>query len=243
MPPLPPRRDFECLPESTRRARQAGFGANPAVLFPLVTASGSFPAIIPLSLLEAMRNLDTPVEDGLDDLAEELVTKRLGLSSTVAAQIERYRRAAQREERVDGDEVVAVFRLVSRRADADLVYADAGRRTARYAAREVPALRRGVVRIAPAGLRRRLGMAAAARVAGRLLNATLRPHGDLARVEMRESLATRADAAGHGCRYYGAAFAELLRVLSGFEGAMVHEGCQGRGDSTCRWSASRAEGY
>ncbi|MCL4865983.1 MAG: hypothetical protein KJZ47_08830 [Gemmatimonadales bacterium] len=226
-----------------RRARQAGFGANAALLFPLVTGSGSFPAIIPLSLLEAMRNLDTPVEDGLDDLAEELVTKRLGLSSTVAAQIERYRRAAQREERIPGDEVVAVFRLVSRRADADLVYADAGRRTARYAARGVPALRRFLVRLAPKGLRRRLGVASAARVAGRLLNATLRPHGELARVEMRESLATRAAAAGQGCRFYGAAFAELLRVLSGFEGAMVHEGCQARGDSTCRWSASPAEGY
>lgn len=208
-----------------------------------MTGSGSFPAIIPLSLLEAMRNLDTPVEDGLDDLAEELVTKRLGLSTTVAAQIARYRRAAERDERIGDDEVVAVFRLVSRRADAELVYADAGRRTARYAARGVPALRRGLLRLAPTGLRRKLGMTAAAQVAGRLLNATLRPHGEVARVEMRESLATRAEAAGNGCRFYGAAFAELLRVLSGFEGAMVHEGCQGRGDSSCRWSAARAEGY
>jgi len=212
-------------------------------LFPSVTGSGSFPAIIPLSLLEAMRNLDTPVEDGLDELAEELVSKRLGLSTTVAAQIARYRRAAEREERIGDDEVVAVFRLVGRRADAELVYADAGRRTARYAARGVPALRRGLLRIAPAGLRRKLGMTAASQVAGRLLNATLRPHGEVARVEMRESLATRAEAAGHGCRFYGAAFAELLRVLSGFEGAMVHEGCQGRGDTTCRWSAARVEGY
>ncbi len=225
------------------RARQAGFTATAALLFPTVTGSGSFPAIIPLSLLEAMRNLDTPVEDGLDDLAEELVTKRLGLSLTVAAQIDRYRVSARREERVGAEEVVAIFRLVGRRGDADLVYADAGRRTARYAAREVSGFRRGLLRIAPGGLRRKLGMASAAQVASRFLHATLRPHGDVARVEMRESLATRAEAAGSGCRFYGAAFAELLRVLSGFEGAMVHEGCQGRGDSTCRWAAARAEGY
>ena len=37
-------------------------------------------AIIPLSLLEALRNLDTPVEDGLEELAGEIVSKRLGLS-------------------------------------------------------------------------------------------------------------------------------------------------------------------
>ena len=42
-------------------------------------------AVIPLSLLEAIRNLDTPVEDGLDERSPELVAKRLGLSSTVAA--------------------------------------------------------------------------------------------------------------------------------------------------------------
>ena len=52
------------------------------------------PALIPLSLLEAMRNLDTPVEDGLEELAEEIVVRRLGLSPTVAAQIQRYRQAA-----------------------------------------------------------------------------------------------------------------------------------------------------
>jgi len=208
-----------------------------------VTGSGTFPAIIPLSLLEAMRNLDTPVDDGLDELADEMVAKRLGLSLTVAAQIQRYRETARRQDRVEADEVVAVFRLVSRRADSDLVFADAGRRTARYAARHVSAIRRGLLQVVPGGLRRRLGLRAAAEAADRMLNATLRPHGASARVEMRESLATRAQAVGPGCLFYGAAFAELLRVLSGFEGAMVHEGCQGKGDSTCRWSAAAAEVY
>lgn len=208
-----------------------------------MTGSGSFPAIIPLSLLEAMRNLDTPVEDGLDEIAEELVTKRLGLSPTVLAQIQRYQAAARAGDRVAADEVVAVFRLVSRRTDADLVFADAGRRVARYAAREVSGPRRTLTRVLPRGLRRHFGVAAARRVADRALSASLRPHGESARVEMRESLASRAGSAGTGCRFYSAAFAELLRVLAGFEGAMVHEGCMGRGDTTCRWSAVAAEGY
>ena len=54
------------------------------------------PAFIPLSLLEAIRNLDTPLEDGLDELSPEIVSKRLGLSPTVAAQIERYRAGGEK---------------------------------------------------------------------------------------------------------------------------------------------------
>jgi hypothetical protein len=100
-----------------------------------VPTPAAVPAILPLSLLEAIRNLDTPVEDGLDELASEIVVRRLGLSPTVAAQIQRYRAAADKDGTVDLDEVVSVIRLVSRRPDAALVFADAGRRAARYAAR------------------------------------------------------------------------------------------------------------
>ena len=77
-----------------------------------VTTATAVPAIIPLSLLEAIRNLDTPVEDGLEELAEEIVVRRLGLSPTVAAQIQRYRQAADRDVAIDLDEVVSVLRLV-----------------------------------------------------------------------------------------------------------------------------------
>ena len=69
-------------------------------------------AIIPLCLLEAMRNLDTPIDDGLAELAQEMVSKRLGLSSTVALQIERYREAAEKDGSIALDEAVSVFRLV-----------------------------------------------------------------------------------------------------------------------------------
>ena len=92
-----------------------------------MSTSTAVPALIPLSLLEAIRNLDTPVEDGLEELAEEMVVRRLGLSPTVAAQIQRYRAAAERDGAVELDEAVSVLRLVGRRPDAALVFADAGR--------------------------------------------------------------------------------------------------------------------
>lgn len=200
-------------------------------------------AIIPLSLLEAMRNLDTPIDDGLAELASEMVAKRLGLSTTVASQIERYRLRAERGETIPLEEAISVFRLVSRRQDADLVFADAGRRAARYAARIGSGLYRGLVRASPRPIRRRLGVRAAARVADRIFWAELRPSGTLAEVTLRDSLATEAGVVGPGCGFYGAAFAELMRVLSGFEGAMLHERCRAGGDQVCGWRATTVEGY
>ncbi|MGH7580987.1 MAG: hypothetical protein ACREM9_12485, partial [Gemmatimonadales bacterium] len=73
-----------------------------------MTTSPAVPALIPLSLLEAIRNLDTPVEDGLDELAEEIAVRRLGLSPTVAAQIQRYKQTAERDGAVDADEAISV---------------------------------------------------------------------------------------------------------------------------------------
>lgn len=188
-----------------------------------------------------MRNLDTPIDDGLAELAQEIVSKRLGLSNTVALQIERYREAAQRDESIALDEAVSVFRLVSRRPDAQLVFADAGRRAARLAARTAGGS--AALRLGPRPLRRRLGVRAARRVARRMFWADLTPLGPLAEVRLADSLAMRAGATGDGCYFYGAVFAELLRVLAGFEGAMLHDHCRARGDATCYWRAAAVEGY
>jgi hypothetical protein len=204
-------------------------------------STDSAPAILPLSLLEAMRNLDTPIDDGLSELAPELVSKRLGLSTTVASQIERYRDAAEHGDTVTQDEVVSVFRLVSRRPDAQLVFADAGRRAARYAAKRAGG--RSLLKASPRPLRRRLGVRVAARIARQMFWAEIKPLGQLAEVRLPESLALRAGAQGDGCYFYGAVFAELLRVLSGFEGAMLHDRCRAKGDNTCYWRAAAVEGY
>ena len=41
----------------------------------------------------------------------------------------------------------------------------------------------------------------------------------------------------------GAAYGELLRRLTGFEGAMLHERCRARGDEACVWQSAAAEIY
>jgi len=208
-----------------------------------VPTPAAVPALLPLSLLEAIRNLDTPVEDGLDELAEEIVVRRLGLSPTVAAQIQRYRATAEREGTVELDEVVSVLRLVGRRPDAPLVFADAGRRAARYAARSRGRSARTLARVSPSALGRRVSLRAAARLARQVFDGELRAPVHGTEVRMTDPLSILALPDGAACAFYGSAYGELLRCLTAFEGAMLHERCRSHGDDACVWRSAAAEVY
>ncbi|HEX5963462.1 MAG TPA: hypothetical protein VFY42_07035 [Gemmatimonadales bacterium] len=200
-------------------------------------------ALIPLSLLEALRNLDTPVEDGMDELAEEIVVRRLGLSPTVAAQIQRYRQSADRGGTVDTDEVLSVLRLVARRPDAPLVFADAGRRAARYAARSRGRSSRTLARLSPKGVGYRLALRSAARLTRTIFDGQMADRSPAVEVKMDTPLSIAALPGGEACLFYGAAYLELLRGLTGFEGALLHETCLGRGGGSCTWRTAAAEVY
>lgn len=194
-----------------------------------------------MSLLEALRNLDTPVEDGLEELSGEIVNKRLGLSQTVAAQIARYQEQVKKGESVSVDEAISVFRLAGRRPDAALAFADAGRRAARYAAKG--RIGHTAATVLPGALGRSIGGRSAAKIARRILRVEMRVREGGAEAESPRPLSILALPDGSGCAFYGAALAELLRLLTGFEGAMVHEHCRGRGDELCRWNATAVGGY
>ena len=84
-------------------------------------------SLLPLSFLEAVRNVDTPDDDPDTELVAELRNKRLGLSDTVYAQIRRYSDAVKRSQRTVRDEAVALARLIGRRPDAEAVFRAAGR--------------------------------------------------------------------------------------------------------------------
>lgn len=205
--------------------------------------STSVPALLPLSVFEAVQNIDTPADDGLGALQDELAAKRLGLSPTLAAQVARYREQARAGAEVGEDEALAVFRLVGRRPDAALVYADAGRRAARHAARRLSTGRRAMIAAAPGRAGRALALRATCQLSRRWLLADLRETDDQLRCEMLDSPALRARDDGTGCHFYTAAFAELLRQVGGLEWTVTHETCRGQGDPRCVWLARRAEEY
>lgn len=180
-------------------------------------------------------------------MADEMVAKRLGLSPTVALQIERYQASASRKQPVPEEEVILIFRLVGRRPDAALVYADAGRRAARYVVRTAGRGTRVMLGVLPGGLGRGAGRSAAARLSQSRLGVELErhahSHGETITARVTETLATKSGYAGTGCAFYSAALAELLRMTSGFEGAMVHEHCRGAGEAYCSWRAAEPGGY
>jgi len=183
-------------------------------------------SIVPLAVLEAVKNLDTPVEDGLTEFADELLVKRLGLSDTVQMQLAEFEQLVRKDARVDDSHVEALLRLVGRRPDADLVFADAGRRAARRAVKRMF----GVVRL--------FGHVAARRAARAVLGAELAWDHRMPVARVIDPIAIQATPDGAACGFYGAGLVELLRLLVGYEGAMVHVACRARGGTGCEWRAS-----
>ncbi|HEX7939239.1 MAG TPA: hypothetical protein VF483_09630, partial [Gemmatimonadaceae bacterium] len=87
-------------------------------------------ALLPLSLLEAVRDVDTPGD--LDqEFVDELRNKRLGLSDTVYLQIKRYTDAVKKRQRTPQDDSIGLARLIGRRPDAESVFRAAGQFLAR----------------------------------------------------------------------------------------------------------------
>lgn len=208
-----------------------------------VTIRDAVPALVPLSLLEALRNLDTPIEDGLEERSPEIVARRFGLSPTVALQIERYSTARAAAELVSRDEAIGVLRLVGRRPDADLALADAGRRAARYAGRNARRSTGTVVRVSPHGLGRKLAVRAAAGVANEFFAAEVQRGAAELEIRIVDSLTIASHPGGEACGYYAALFAELFRVVVGMEGIFEHVRCRGRGDASCDWVWREAGDY
>ena len=191
-------------------------------------------SIVPLAVLEAIRNLDTPVEDGLGEFADELLVKRFGLSATVRTQLAEYEALVRRDARVDPEHVEALLRLVGRRPDAELVFADAGRRAARRASRRLFFGTRLAAGAAP----RQMGFMVARRSARIVLGGDLRREARLPVARVADPIALRATPDGSACTLYAAGFAELLRLLAGFESAMLHTVCRARGGDHCEWRAA-----
>lgn len=199
-------------------------------------------ALVPLSVLEAMRLQDVPQPDGLEEYHVELTTKRLGMSHTVERQIARYEGLAAREARVPRHEVVALFRLAERRPDADLLFADAGRRAGRRAAQRVGGVRLALYRAFPGQAGRWYGWRLAAGTLRDMLDVELVREKEGFAAETPEPLTHEVSPAGTACAFVGSAIAAVLRAYTDFEGAVVHERCRARGADQCRWVAAMRGG-
>src|SRR3954463_10051334 len=130
-------------------------------------------ALLPLSLLEAVRDVDTP-SDLDSEFVDELRNKRLGLSDTVYLQIKRYADAVRKRQRTAQDESVALAKLIGRRPDAEAVFRAAGRYLARESYLTISPITRKILRVLPAAMARPIAFKRARKITGRYLNASVR---------------------------------------------------------------------
>jgi hypothetical protein len=194
-------------------------------------------ALLPLSLLEAVRNVDTPNDELETEFVDELRNKRLGLSDTVYAQIKRHTEAVKRGQRTGQDESVALARLIGRRPDAEAIFRAAGRYMARQSYLTISPMTRKMMRLLPAAMARPLAFRHARKIAERYLDGNVRRVGSFLVFEVPQSITLGTAPGAIGCTYYEASLRELLLLLVGSIGAVEHVRCSGREEGTCEWRA------
>lgn len=172
---------------------------------------------MPLSLLEAVRAVDKPIDHLETEVVPELQNKRLGLSETVYAQIRRYADARKRGQRLGVDEVAAIARLVGRRPDAEVVFRAAGRHLAAEAYAGISGSARTLMRALPAILSRPMVLRHANRVAERFLDGRVERLGDALILRVPAAITAAAAAAPAAAAFYEAALRELLQLLTAQE--------------------------
>jgi|SRR5665213_1920419 len=170
--------------------------------------------LVPLSLLEAVREADRLDGDGEAEYAPEFVNKRLGTTDTVYAQIRRYNEAARRGQPIQEDEVVALARLIARRPDAIELFRNAGTATARAAYARLSAVKRGSVNFLPRIVARPIARRQARKLLARYFGAVLNRSGPALQMDVPARAPVSAGATEPGREYYDAALRELLTLLT-----------------------------
>lgn len=194
-------------------------------------------ALVPLSLLEAVRNVDTPSDQFEAEFVDELRNKRLGLSDTIYAQIKRHTEAVRKGQRTGQDEAIALAKLIGRRPDAEAVLRAAGRYLARQSYRTISPVSRKMMRLLPSAMARPLAFRHARKIAGRYLNGNVRRVGTFLLLDVPRSITLGTAPGSIGCTYYESSLRELLLLLIGSIGAVEHVRCAGRGEGSCEWRA------
>lgn len=192
-------------------------------------------ARLPLSLLEAVRLIDTPAAELEAEYVEELRSKRFGLSDTVLHQIRRYGDAVRAGNRVGYDEVLLLSRLIGRRPDADIAFREAGRRWARAVVEGVSSFKKSAARGLPSFLARPVALGVLRQLAKRYFGGTLVRQGSTVILRVESPVSADAAPRGVGCGLYEAALREALHLLADSDGTVDHISCRSRGDSCCQW--------
>lgn len=206
--------------------------------------SATVDALLPLSLLEAVRSMDTPAgdDDAEAEYVDELRSKRLGLSDTVYAQIRRYTDAAKRNERLSIAEAAGIARLIGRRPDAERVFRDGGAWLATRVYDRIAGPVRWIIRVLPSIVSRPLAFRQTRRLAQRYYNGSVERVGSFVLLDVTDSPTAGTAPNSAGCAYFESSLAVILQKLLDTGGRVEHVRCIDRGDGVCQWRADWRQG-
>ena len=194
-------------------------------------------ARIPLSLLEAIRRIDTP-EDQVDaEYVPELRNKRLGLSDTVYTQIRRYSEATKRAQKIPFAEAAGLGTLIGRRPDSDALFDSAGKILAHDVYTSIPRPKRTTIRIMPGFISRPIALKQLRVIASSVFGGTLERTGSFLVLRISDSVTVNGAPESAGCAFYESAFRELLHLLIDAGGQVDHIHCVKRDEGICEWRA------
>lgn len=208
-------------------------------------AGGGAPSVspvLPLLLLEAMRDRDRPEEWLEDEDVTISLPRRLGLSDVVRAQINKYQEEVKQRRPQLASQVEDLIRLVIRRPDAEEIFADAGRQVARRFWSERGRGIRRITRFLPRPLALVVAQRAGRRMFVHLVGPTaFRIQRRPLSLSIADSLTARADEGGAACALYAGAFAEVLELYTGRRYRVLHPICRARkAGPRCEWTVEIA---
>lgn len=188
--------------------------------------------IVALTLLETLRVRDRPEEFLMQEDPSVTLPRRLGLSTVVRSQIDRYERAVKTRELLREDEVAPLVALVLRRDDARDVLESVGRRLAADCVGRL-----GWQRALPRALR----MGEARRKVGKALRTLfpgLRTRSNRETVVLTGSdhFCIRAAPGGEACAVVGGFGVQGMKRLVGGDWDVDHDPCIGTGAAACVWT-------
>ena len=197
-------------------------------------------AALPLALLAATRSHDRPSEVLEDEDLSISLPRRLGLSSVIVTQIQRYETAARSGKKVSHDEFVNLLKLVLRRPDAEPILRETGALVAQRQFEKVSPSWLKVLRILP--------RAAVYAVIRRATRRVVRNHsgydqikvdGNPVRAQNRKPAAALIEPPGIGCALYGAAFEELASLYLNKKASVKPTRCASKDGEVCEWELAK----
>jgi len=194
-------------------------------------------AVLPLCILESLRDHDRPEEVLEDENLAISLPRRLGLNDVIDNQIRRYEEARRKRRPVPVNELTDLLRLVIRRPDDEAILQEAGESIVGRFVAGGERRRARLARIMPGRLRRRMLRRALQRLARRMAaGGTVEVLRDPVGVRIAPCIAAAVDPGGVACLLYTSAFRTLAREYGDTDARIVHSACETRGQPACEWT-------